>query len=265
MRKHNRQLAQKRTWIEAKPNRATQVVVQGVLDLLARLELVYLPFERIDVRDAGKHHLDANAHVLYTLADLILVVVPSGVLVQLAELGASSNNDELPKSEEDDEFDAEELGDGLEGRELLCAFVVDFDEDVHGDCHRGEVDETDPQESVSGVKAGAGAEYIIVKGDDGDEGEDDADDDVLQGAILAHSVEAFGGAAGDAVEGEHELDRLLGKHFNRLLLAAKIGLQQVHELKNDESLVAIAGGVPVDGVPVETQGKPAVDGIDGTH
>mmetsp|Transcript_14951 Transcript_14951/g.33302 ORF Transcript_14951/g.33302 Transcript_14951/m.33302 type:complete len:320 (-) Transcript_14951:883-1842(-) len=93
-----------------------------------------------DVDDGGDEHFDADQIVLYSLGDVLAGPVPAvGNEVHLVQY---VYEDALPPGEKNEGFDAQELSDGIDGRQFVLGGQVENDEHVEGPA-LGEVDDED--------------------------------------------------------------------------------------------------------------------------
>ena len=143
------------------------------------LDVVRLPRVRIEMQHREKGHLHAQQQA----RDANLDVRRTDARARLNHVqgGQDGDDDGLPKGQEDDELDGDELEDGLMLGDVGGDLEVKGQEAVHGDGDADGGEERDPDVREGGV---FGFEAVAVEGlgDDGDEGEEDADEAVLEDA-----------------------------------------------------------------------------------
>lgn len=140
-------------------------------------ELVFAPRKRKEVDGGEPSHLDAHQHPWYSDLDIRITQL-------LARFNGPPCDQEvddltLPKAQEDDKFDTEQLQKRIVRREILLELDVELDEAQHGDGDGDAFDNEDPEVGEVRRQGGIAVEACHL-GEDGHDGAGDANETVLE-------------------------------------------------------------------------------------
>lgn len=228
------------------------------------------------MKDSEKGHFDAEEHRWDTNFDV-------GGLNPAARLdctgaGQERDDDGLPETEEDDEFDGHNLEEGFVLGHVLFGLVVELNDAIHGDRDSDTFDNHDPNVGKGWIQ---GFQTISLKmlSDDGRDGHGDTNeailedcdpDDVEPSQARARGAQPAILPTGAFLEILHGPNPRLGLDGAEILflvvqILRQVGAHQTEEGGDGKGFVAVSQDFVVGTVSVEDDGEEGDEGVNGDH